>query len=250
MTASTLILRSPDAAEALQQGLQQLGAESIVHSMVRIDPQTISTAALHDLTQTYDGALMVSVNAAHYTAQWLQKAAASLAPTRWFAVGPTSAAAIAEVVQRPVTCAAGEHNSEALLKLPELQQVKHQHWLIIRGNSGREILAETLHQRGAQVTYVDVYRRSAEPFDSNLCQTWVEQVDTIVVSSAEQLRYFLAGVPAQQLRWLQQCTWIVASERLQQLLPVAMQAHCFVAGSATTSAMLKAWQDAVSAPKK
>lgn len=254
-----LILRPAAQAEELQQLLQQRAAQHNLRlqcepaSMLQIrgydDPN-------HSLTQVlaspWDGAMMVSVNAAQYFAEQAHAWAPDQAMPRcrWYAVGPTSARAIARVVKRPVSCPWRQHNSDTLLALPELQNVAEQNWLVIRGRGGRELFAETLRARGAKVTHLEVYERVPTAPSAAQIQAWQQSVDTIMVSSAEQLGAFLAAVPRPALDWLAQCTWVVASSRLQQLLPAAITKHVVVADSAASFAMVEAWQRALQSMKE
>lgn len=57
------------------------------------------------------------------------------------------------------------YNSEALLDLSELQHVSQKNIVIIRGENGRNTLANTLEKRGAKVNYQDVYRRDIPEID-------------------------------------------------------------------------------------
>ncbi|RUO76627.1 uroporphyrinogen-III synthase [Pseudidiomarina taiwanensis] len=243
MSKATLILRPADQAEPLLDRLQQHGAQVLQHSMVSVEPSDTAVEQLEQLLEIpFTSGIMVSVNAAHFLAKSQQQLGLHLPKMNWFSVGPTSARAIAEIVQGPVTCPLSEHNSEGLLRLKPLQNVKGQEWLIVRGERGRELLADTLRARGAKVHYLDVYRRMPTQLGSDMIQNWQAEVDCIMVSSAEQLGYFLAAIPADGLSWLQRCQWIVASDRLQALLPVGLQSRATVAGSATPHALIEAWQ--------
>lgn len=252
--SSALILRPESPTDTLQQLLQQRAVElglSLAcdyHSMVQISAYTDASVNLAELLQQpWHGAMMVSVNAAQFfAAQVAQYAPEVVMPNcRWYAVGPTSAAAIAQVVKRPVTCPWREHNSEALLALPELQQVAGQRWLLVRANEGRELFADTLRARGADVHYLAVYQRNPVTVSSAQIEHWQQHVRCIFVSSAEQLGYFLAAMPRQALSWLQQCTWVVASQRLAALLPAALAPNAVIADSATPFAMVEAWQQVI-----
>lgn len=251
---NVLILRPQNHAEALQQLLhqraEQLGIKLAYefHSMVAIheyDDPAVSMSEI--LSQPWHAAMMVSVNAAeHFATQVARWAANQAMPNcRWFAVGPTSAAAIAHVVKRPVTCPWQLHNSEALLALPELQRVAGQRWLLIRANEGRELFADTLRARGAEVHYLAVYQRTAVPVSNQQINQWKQHISCIFVSSAEQLGYFLAAMPHQALSWLQQCRWVVASQRLADLLPAALASNAVIADSATPLALVEAWQQVI-----
>ncbi|PTC00069.1 uroporphyrinogen-III synthase, partial [Thalassospira xiamenensis] len=190
--------------------------------------------------QSWDGIVVISKNAALYAdallSQWPR--------SNWFSVGPSSARVTANYARQPVCCPWREHNSEALLKLPELQRLQNQNWLIIRGEGGRELLADTLSARGARVAHWPVYKRQRRQVDGTaLWQNCKAQVRVIMVTSAEQLGYFLAAMPTAASSWLQQCQWLVPSERIAGLIPFANHANIKVTGSATDERMALAIQE-------
>ncbi|MGI0153507.1 uroporphyrinogen-III synthase [Pseudidiomarina sp. WS423] len=255
MNHKLLILRPDEQSKPVQMRLQQqakqleLGdLQTECFSMVKIssydDP---NSSYVQLLAEPWDAGLMVSVNAARYFAEQKQAWAADVPVpmARWFAVGPTSAAAIAATVGRPVTCPWRQHNSDALLELPELQQVAGQRWLLVRGHGGREVFAETLRARGADVHYLEVYQRTPVAIKPQLITQWQTQVQGIMVTSAEQLDYFLTAMPSSASTWLAQCYWVVASERLARMLPAPYQRACVVADSATPFALTQAWVKAI-----
>ncbi|MFC0445380.1 uroporphyrinogen-III synthase [Pseudidiomarina halophila] len=257
--STILILRPTEQAAELKQLLSQRAAQ--LNEPARVQSASMLKISGYDdpchslaeiLDRKWDAAMMVSVNAAHYFAQQARDWApdAAMPRCRWYAVGPVSARAISDVVQRPVSCPWREHNSDALLALPELQQVEGQQWLLIRGHNGRELFADTLRARGAEVTYLEVYQRQPQPPAAATLAEWRDQIDTIMVSSAEQLGAFLAAIPNETKAWLADCTWIVASSRLQQLLPVALSKRVAVADSAASFAMVDAWQRALQLTKE
>ena len=74
------------------------------------------------------------------------------------AIGPSTYAALERSGLTPNIRPRG-FDSESLLADPRLQSGKIRRVFIIRGAGGRELLGDTLRQRGCPVTYVDVYRR-------------------------------------------------------------------------------------------
>ncbi|RUO63774.1 uroporphyrinogen-III synthase [Pseudidiomarina insulisalsae] len=249
-----LILRPNQQAAELRDLLQQRAASAGIRlqsenaSMLRIRSYDDPSQRVADVLEAqWDGAMMVSVNAANFFAEQVHAWAPgqTMKPCRWFAVGPVSARAIVAVINRPVVCPWREHNSDALLALPELQQVEGQRWLIIRGHGGRELFADTLRARGAEVHYLEVYERVPQLPSAATMSDWRQRIDTIMVSSAEQLGAFLAAVPQDALDWLAECTWVVASTRLQQLLPAAISKRVMIADSAASFAMVDAWHRAL-----
>lgn len=117
--------------------------------------------------------------------------------------------------------------SEGLLTEPvangilQLPAISHRNIMILRGNGGRELLATELTARHAHVNYLESYQRQPRKDVNNiwLDQWKSQQINCIVATSVEQFTaiWQLAHVPEQKA-WLQRCTWIVASERIQQRL--------------------------------
>jgi uroporphyrinogen-III synthase len=84
----------------------------------------------------------------------------------------------------------GRFDSEALLALPALANVGGWRVVIFRGDGGRELLGDTLRERGATVDYVECYRRARPNADVEpLLKRWGRgEIDAVTVSSSEGLR--------------------------------------------------------------
>jgi uroporphyrinogen-III synthase len=76
-------------------------------------------------------------------------------------------------------------DSEALLALPELAGVAGKRVVIFRGEGGRELLGDTLAERGAAVTYAACYRRSPPRQDvAPLLRAWSQGTVHALTSSS------------------------------------------------------------------
>jgi uroporphyrinogen III methyltransferase/synthase len=115
------------------------------------------------------------------------------------AVGSGTRRALQALGARRVLAPEDGADSEALLALPELHEVAGQRILIVRGEGGRELLAETLVARGARTEYLECYRRVLPHGDmAPLMAAWDRgQVDAVTVSSSASLDNLitLLGVP-------------------------------------------------------
>lgn len=144
-------------------------------------------------------------------------------PAQYFAVGHATWDALNQLgisaLEAPDDC----QQTEGLLTLAPLQEIKGQQITIIRGVGGREALAEQLAARGAHLRYWEVYQRACPPLDGQqLALQWQAfGIDTIVVTSGEVLDNLINLVPKELFAWLRSCHIIVPSNRVEA------QAHAF-----------------------
>jgi uroporphyrinogen-III synthase len=170
---------------------------------------------------SFDLAVFVSPNA-------IDKALAIILPRRvWpstlrvVALGKASEEAlarhgIARVISPPL-----RFDSEALLELPELQQVSGKRIVVFRGDGGRDLLGDTLRARGATVEFVACYRRQRPATDAApLLRLWeAGRIDAVTLTSSEGLRNFCDMIGPLGRAWLQHTPVVVSHQR------IAEQAH-------------------------
>jgi uroporphyrinogen-III synthase len=156
------------------------------------------------------------------------------------AVGAATARALEEIGLDP-TLVPERMDSEGLLALPQLQSVEGQHILIVRGNGGRETLRETLQARGAQVDYVEVYRRRIpERNPANLIRNWDRLVDVVTATSAQILDNLFTLLGEEGVPLLQATPLIVPSRRIAEHAAQRGCERVLVADSAMDEDMLRA----------
>jgi uroporphyrinogen-III synthase len=186
--ARIVITRPARQAAGLAQQIAALGGKPVVFPAIVILPPADRSAlerAQRDLAQ-YDYAVFVSANAVEYgvgdPASWPAHLVA-LAP------GPGTATALAAVGVGQVRIPATTMDSEGLLALPELADVAGKRIVIYRGSGGRELLGKTLSTRGAQVDYVECYRRAKPHGDfKTMAAAWrAGEIDALTLTSSEGL---------------------------------------------------------------
>lgn len=109
-------------------------------------------------------------------------------------------------------------SSEQLLLLPRLQNVYGQHVLIIRGNGGRTLIANTLVERGAHVDHAIIYYRIRPIIDTmDIIQLWaIGQIGAVVVLSTESLSNLFDMLNNIGKEYLRNTPLIIISNRIRQ----------------------------------
>jgi len=190
------VTRPRAQAAGLAAQIAAQGGEPIVFPLLEIsavgDPAPLEEA----VSRLYSYALVIfiSPNAVAFSMPAILAAGSWPNGVPAAVIGQGSLAALASYGLATVIAPSVRFDSEGMLDLPELQpeRVAGQRVLILRGNGGRELLAETLRARGAEVELVSCYHRSAptspEPLQSLL---HAGALDAVTVSSSEGLRHLL-----------------------------------------------------------
>lgn len=183
-----LLIRPQRQEDQLLSILENTGADVTHTPVMSIEPiiesHQVKTQILE--VDNFHKAIFVSGNAAELAIEWIDKYWPMLpVGIEYFAVGERTAALLKEAdmdALHPI----GRQNSEALLQLEQLQQLENQRIIIFRGVGGREILAETLIERGARVEYCELYKRVIDTQQLALAQQ--QKADCLIVHSGELIQ--------------------------------------------------------------
>jgi uroporphyrinogen-III synthase len=183
-----VVTRPREQAAPLAHRIEQEGGEPILFPLLEISPPA-DGQSLRDVVARlaeFDLAIFISPNAVCYGMQAIQAAGPLPAQLKIATVGQGSARALREQGVEKIIAPQDKFDSEALLALPELQNVAGWRVAIFRGDGGRELLGDTLRARGATVEYAECYRRSRPQQNAAGLE---RTVDAITVTSSEALGY-------------------------------------------------------------
>jgi uroporphyrinogen-III synthase len=201
-TRPVVITRPLAQARSLARQVEAIGREAIVFPLLDILPLPDTTRLQSVLARLADYAMVafVSPNAidaafAHVT-HWPSQVALAV-------VGEGSKAALALHGLTPANATIfspvdrERTDSQTLLEVLDLDALRGRKVLIVRGETGRELLADALREKGVEVEQLAAYRRAAPEFDAarraTLLQLLGASADWIVTSS-EALHILLGQV--------------------------------------------------------
>jgi len=250
-----LVTRPQQQAGKWQALLHDQGAATLRAPLMEISPFIIGESRLEtDAIQIrlanleqYQHLIFVSQNAARYGLEWISHCNAKMADNaQCYAVG-TATAECLQQEQLTVTAAGNTMNTEALLALPQLQQVSGEQILIVRGQGGRPVLAKVLEERGARVDYLELYQRiqPAETTQQLDKSDWGRDGDIVALHSGESLQNWHSIIKQlQKPEWLQ-IPVLIPGIRVQQLAQSLGFSSIITADNATDREMsqsLASWQ--------
>lgn len=163
----------------------------------------------------------------------------------WFSVGAATAQILAEHGLQVYYPEQGD-DSEALLALPQFQQALaavNPQVLILRGDGGRELLAERLRDQGVQVDYLPLYRRVLPDYPPAALVERVraERLNALVVSSGQGFVH-LRELAAEAWAELAQLPLFVPSPRVAEMARAAGAQFVVDCRGASAAALLAALQ--------
>lgn len=216
---SILITRPLHQAGNLAARIKELGGEPWLFPVLEISdienrqPLLDLIARLGD----FDLAIFVSPNAVEKVMPLIPADHGWPERVRIATVGKGSARILEQYGIADIIFPEDGSDSEALLRMPQLQSMQDKRVVIFRGNGGRRLIGDTLRNRGASVEYVECYRRGKPEIDPlPLLKHWHDNgIHAVVISSSEGLHnlFDMIGKPGQQL--LRITTMFTAHERIE-----------------------------------
>ena len=191
-----LVTRPAQTNAKLAELIRAAGGEAILFPTLEIVDVAGSAQldAIIERLEQFDLAVFISPNAVEKGMVLLRSRRALPPALKIAAVGQGSTNALTRQGVSSVLVAPDGNDSEALLALPELQQVSGWRVVIFRGEGGRETLANELQRRGAEVTYLECYRRRKPESDPTRLRALGEagKIAAITVTSSESARNLCA----------------------------------------------------------
>jgi uroporphyrinogen-III synthase len=198
--------------------IKAVGGRAIVFPALEIvepsNRRTLNT--LIDRLDQFDLAIFISPTAVDRALNLIRARRVLPAGLRIAAIGKGSARELRRCQVENVLTPEGRFDSEALLALNEFQEARGKSIVIFRGEGGRELLGNTLVERGAKIEYAECYRRVRPNGDSQqLLKAWARgEIHAITVTSSEALRNLFDMVGTLGRHWLRKTPLFVPHERI------------------------------------
>lgn len=258
-----LITRAAAQSAALCEAVEAQGGRAYAFPTLEI--QLTPAAQIQTMLgriQAGDTLIFVSMNAVRgalkHATPLLRK---RISACRIAAVGARSCQALqAQGLDVEIQAAADQQNSEGLLRHPglqkhsllqkqtlqglqkqTLQESKKRRVWILRGQSGRELLGDTLRQRGAEVRYIQAYRRSVPTeYDAKpvLAALQSKQIQLVLLTSYAVFSNLLLMLGEHAVSLLQTTQLIVPGQRVADNIQSEYDFNIGIADNASDQAML------------
>jgi len=238
-----LVTRPQRQAIALQTQLEALGARVILLPTILIEQAALTENTKVKLDTLDENALLIFVST-NAVDQYIQQCGTALNKNSSPQIGAIGEATAKRLEDNGIAVnlkpSDGRYQSESLLALPALADLRGKSAFIVRGVGGKALLAEQLASRGAKVTYLEVYRRVKPNIDTtDIRQHWKERVDLVTAFSSEALEN-LMDLLGKDFSLLLQTPLLVVSESMQaQALRLGFQGEVLLADQVSDASVVK-----------
>jgi len=212
------VTRPREQSLRLAADIEGAGGEAILFPLIEIgepaDP--FALGKLLDRLAEFDWAIFSSPTAVDQAMRRLRARGALPADWSVAAIGEGTQRALARHGVAQVLAPTRAFDSEALLALAPLADLRGRQVLVFRGQEGREILGEGLAARGAKVFYAECYSRHRPAGDAGLLldRARAGTLDALVITSSEALRTLVAMTDGQDTEALRATPVFVPHPRI------------------------------------
>lgn len=181
--------RPEERASAMTVALQRLGYNVLALPLLKLQALPLDAQLRNQFAEFLraDTVVVVSSIAAQLGIQHSQSLGYSLADIQqknWIAVGQATQRTLQNFAIESI-CPAVE-NSEGMLQLPVLQQIRQQKIAFWRGIGGRTFMMEQLKQQGCDVLNMLLYHRQTPSYDQQTLTQVLTHLPAIVLISSEE----------------------------------------------------------------
>jgi uroporphyrinogen-III synthase len=229
-----LVTRPEHQSQRLADLILGLGGEPLLFPAMEIvaQPDAVTAPVLKRLAQ-FDLAVFTSSNAARLAMPRITKADGVPAGLHIAALGPGTAAELKKFGVREMITPESDFDSEAMLDALSGLQFAGKSVVIFRGQGGRELLGESLRQRGAHVEYVECYRRARPRRDlAEILPLWQQGSLRACLATSSEIVINLLDMAGEACRpWLCQTPMFVSHPRVAATAFASGVQTVFVAGT-------------------
>ncbi|HYE35274.1 uroporphyrinogen-III synthase [Methylocaldum sp.] len=216
-----LVTRPREQADGLCALIEAAGGRAMRLPLLEIVAVDDSTAAAELLSRPdqWDWLIFASTNAVRFALAIHGRPYDPPRRTRIAAIGQATAEELIKAGIRVDLIPKPQFNSESLLASPEMADVTDKSILIVRGEGGREHLAEVLRSRGAKVAYAEVYRRILPETDTaHWIDLWRQgRIDVVTITSGEALTNLTQLLGDAKLEFAERTPLVVIGSRVEKL---------------------------------
>jgi uroporphyrinogen-III synthase len=239
---TVLVTRPAHQAEPFCQLVEDAGGKAVRFPVIEIESIAPDAAARDALQRESDCLIFISANAVRLGIEAINNTAPDrLGQSRIMAIGKATAHELESRGVKPDLVPPSPYNSEALLAMPEMQNISDRYYTIIKGKGGRTYLMEQLRARGGVVSEVDIYVRT-KPQQSNAALKELTECEHVVVSitSVKGLHYLFEMASKEQGEWLKQyAEFLVPGDRVADAVRDLHVRHApIIAENATDAVMM------------